>query len=94
MAETDRARNTLDKRQTNGTLPPALNQGLELSELVQPQTPTVSRYYTAQETARSQSHSSSDNARQANTAKVDPWRRKFLLTLGKLLFLSQRDFWG
>jgi hypothetical protein len=94
MAEAGRARNTLDKRQTNDTLPPALNQALELSELAQPQTPPVSQYYAAQETASSQSHSSSDNTRQANTAKNDPWRKKFLLTLGKLLFLSQRDFWG
>jgi hypothetical protein len=88
MAEADGTRNTLDKGQTNGTLPPALNQGLDSSKLVQPQTPTVSQYYTRPENARSQSHSPSDSA------KIDPWRKKFLLTLGKLLFISQRDFWG
>jgi hypothetical protein len=87
MAEADRACNTLDKRQADGTLPPALNQGSEPSEFVQLQTPTVSPYSSAQETARSQSHSPSDNA------NIDPWKKKLLLTLGKLLFLSYRDFW-
>jgi hypothetical protein len=94
MAEADGARNTLDKRQTNGTLPPTLNQGSGPSELLQPQTPTASQYYAAQKNARSQGHSPSNSARQANEAKIVPWSKKYLLTLGKLLFLSQRDFWG
>jgi hypothetical protein len=92
MAEADGARSTLYKRQTNGALPPTLNQGSDPPELVQLQTPTLSQYYTTQENAHSQIHSPSNSVRQANEAKIDPWSKKYLLTLGKLLFLSQRDF--